>query len=90
MLRWLKRIAIALLVAVAVVYATDWLTFSVRGEPVSKVNVSHFMSAPLKNNKQELDYLGSEDTICSISLFPHAGHDPCWYLTRHKNQVTTL
>jgi hypothetical protein len=52
--------------------------------------VSHFISAPLKNNKQEIDYLGSEEVPCSISLFPQGGYTPCWYLRRHTNQVTTI
>jgi len=52
--------------------------------------VSHFLSAPLKNNKEELDYLGSEEVTCSVSLFPQGGHAPCWYLRRHKNQVTNI
>lgn len=90
MLRWLRRIAVALLVCLAASFAGDWVVFTVRREPSSKVTISHFMSAPLKNNKQELDYLGSEDEVCSISLFPQGGHNPCWYMRRHTNQVTTV
>ena len=90
MARGLRWIAVGLLAAVIVAYAGDWLVYNVRGEPVSKVTVSHFLSAPLKNNKQELDYLGSEDQVCSRSLFPQGGHPPCWYLQRHRNQVTTV
>lgn len=89
MLRWLKLIAVVLLAAIVAIFAGDWLIFSLHGSPSSKVTVSHFVSAPLKNNKQEIDYLGSEDVACSISLFPQGGHNPCWYLRRHKNQVTT-
>ena len=90
MMRWVRWFA-ATLVAVAVVaYAADWLVFNLRGAKTSQVTVSHFLSAPLKNNKQELDYLGSEDVPCSVSLFPQAGHTPCWYLRRHSNQTTTI
>jgi hypothetical protein len=90
MMPWLRRIAIALLAIVAAAYAVDWLVYNLRGSPSSKVNVSHFLSAPLKNNKEELDYLGSEDVPCSLSLFPQGGHTPCWYLIRRRNQVTTI
>jgi hypothetical protein len=90
MMRWVRWIAIVLVVASATLYAGDWLVFNVRGSLTSKVTVSHFLSAPLKNNKQELDYLGSEEVLCSISLFPQGGHNPCWYLRRHSNQITTI
>jgi hypothetical protein len=90
MMRWRRRIAIALIAALVVAYAGDWLLFNLRGSITSKVTVSHFLSAPLKNNKQELDYLGSEELPCSVSLFPQEGHSPCWYLRRHTNQTTTI
>ncbi len=89
-LLWSRRIAVALLAAVVVTYAGDWLIFNLRGSVTATVTVSRFLSAPLKNDKQELDYLGSEDVACSVSLFPQGGHDPCWYLRRHKNQITTI
>lgn len=89
-LRWLRWVAIALAVAAVVSYAADWLVFNLRGGPTAKVTVSHFLSAPLKNNKQELDYLGSDEEICSLSLYPQSGHTPCWYLRRHTNQVNTI
>jgi hypothetical protein len=73
-----------------VTYAGDWLLFNLRGSITSKVTVSHFLSAPLKNNKQELDYLGSEEVPCSVSLFPQGGHTPCWYLRRHTNQTKNI
>ena len=90
MMRWLRYIAIGLLAACVVTYAADWLVFNVRGSITSTVTVSRFLSAPLKNNKQELDYLGSEEVPCSVSLFPQGGHSPCWYLRRHTNQTTTI
>jgi hypothetical protein len=90
MIRWLRWIALGLIAATVVAYAGDWLVFNLRGARTSKLTVSHFISAPLKNNKQEIDYLGSEEVPCSISLFPQGGYTPCWYLRRHTNQVTTI
>jgi len=87
---WPRRVAVALLGCAVAAYAGDWLVFNLRGSHTSKVTVSHFLSAPLKNNQLELDYLGSEDVLCSLSLFPQGGHAPCWYLRRHKNQTTTI
>ncbi len=87
---WARRTALALLFAAIALYAGDWLVFNLRGSVTEKVMVSHFLSAPLKNNKEELDYLGSEEEVCSVSLFPQGGHRPCWYVRRHKNQVTSI
>lgn len=87
---WARRTALALLGAAIGLYAGDWLVFNLRGSVTETVTVSHFLSAPLKNNKQELDYLGSENVPCSVSIFPQGGHTPCWYLRRHRNQVTEI
>jgi hypothetical protein len=90
MMRSVRWVAVALAATAAAAYAGDWVVFNVRGGVTATVTVSHFLSAPLKNNKEELDYLGSEEVTCSVSLFPQGGHAPCWYLRRHKNQVTNI
>ena len=90
MMLWIRLIGLGLLAVAVAAYAGDWLVFNLRGSITSKVTVSHFLSAPLKNNKQELDYLGSEEVTCSVSLFPQGGHTPCWYLRRHTNQTTNI
>jgi hypothetical protein len=88
MMRWL-RIAVMTLAAIAALsYLLDWAVFRMRGSPTLKITVSHFVSAPLKNNKQEIDFIGSEDTPCSVTLYPQAGMAPCWYVRKHRNQVT--
>lgn len=89
-IRWMGRLVVTSLVLAILGYAGDWLIFNLRGGPTAKITVSHFLSTPLKNNKQELDYLGSEEALCSRTLFPQAGHDPCWYLRKHTNQVNNL
>jgi hypothetical protein len=89
-MRWVQWVLWTFLIAGVALFAGDWLLYNLRGARTSKVTVSRFLSAPLKNNKEELDYLGSEDVLCSESLFPQGGHTPCWYLRRHKNQITTI
>lgn len=83
-----RAIVLTLLVVAVGAYLGDWVVYKMRGSPNFTVQVSHFVSAPLKDNKQEIDYIGSEDVLCSSTMFPQNGHPPCWYLTRHKNQVT--
>lgn len=89
MMRWTRRVILALMAAAALSYLGDWAVYKLRGSPTAKMMVSHFVSAPLKNNKQEIDYLGSEDMSCAMTMYPQDGMDPCWYLRRHTNQVKT-
>lgn len=81
---------VILVVLAAAAYVADWAVFKLRGSPQAKVTVSNFVSAPLKNNKVEMDYLGSDEVSCSVSFFPQAGLQTCWYLRRHHNQVQTF
>lgn len=94
MIRFLRLAAIALVVAALALYAGDWLVYKLRGSPVDTVTVSLFVSAQLKNEKQEIDYIGQEQWNCARTLFPQIpfAHDrslPCWYLRQHTNQTTT-
>jgi len=90
MKRWLKRIAIGLVLASIGAYAADWVVFTLRGQPTSTVTVTRYQTVPLKGNKIEYDYLGTADVPCSISLFPQAGQPPCWRLRRNPNQTVNL
>ena len=94
MMRILRMALIALLIAAAALFIGDLAVFELRGAPTRKITVSLFVSAPLKNNKQQLDYLGQEDWSCARALFPQnlfssQRISPCWYLEKHTNQVTT-
>ena len=88
MMRWVRMGFITLLAVVVFTYAADWVIFKIEGSPTSKFTVSHFVSAPLKNNKEEIDYTGSDVVPCSITLFPQGGFTPCWWLRKHTNEVT--
>jgi hypothetical protein len=83
--RFLFRVLLALAAASVAAYAGDSIAFLVRGSPQSKVTVGRYMGIPLKGNKEEYDYLGSVQAPCVVSLFPHGGVDPCWYLRRDPN-----
>ena len=90
MKRRLIRAVVVLIAGLVIVYVGDWAIFRLRGSPKSTVTVNHFLTVPLKGNKEEYDYTGSEDVPCSVSLFPQAGLSPCWQLRRNPNQRTTL
>lgn len=89
MMRWLRRTILGLAAFGAIAFIADWCVYVVSGAPRSKYTVNHFISAPLKNNKEEIDYIGSEEVSCSLSIFPQDGLTPCWYLRRHTNQIST-
>lgn len=89
MMRWPRIVVLGLAAFGAISFALDWSVFKMTGSPRSKYTVSHFISAPLKNHKEEIDYLGSEDVPCSLTIYPQDGFTPCWYLRRHTNQVST-
>jgi len=88
--RRLMIMLVVLAVGFVVTYGGDWVIFRLRGSPKSTVTVNHFLTVPLKGNKEEYDYLGSEDVPCSESLFPQSGLSTCWQLRRNPNQRTTL
>jgi hypothetical protein len=87
---WLIRVAVVLAVGFVVTYLGDWAVFGLRGSPQSSVTINLFQTVPLKGNKDEFDYLGSQQQSCSESLFPHAGLGACWLLRRNPNQTTAL
>jgi hypothetical protein len=45
--------------------------------------VSRFVVAPLKGNKEEYYFDGTAMVDCSRSLFPQAGSGACWWVKRH-------
>jgi hypothetical protein len=90
MKRWLQRGLLVLMAAFVAVYGGDWAVFKLRGSPSSTATVDRYQTVPLKGNKIEYDYLGTEEVACSVSLFPQGGQSPCWRLRRNPNQTTNL
>lgn len=88
--RWIFRIAVVLGLVFMAVYVGDWAVFRLRGSPTEKVTVNRYIAIPLKAQKTEYDYLGTEDVPCSETLFMQAGQSPCWQLRRHPNQGATF
>jgi hypothetical protein len=85
----LKRtlwLAIRTLVLLFVVlYLLDWAALGIRiarGSAYDTIQVDTYLSTPLKGNKAEYDYVGSQPVTCSLSFFSH-GKTPCWWLKRH-------
>lgn len=86
MKQMLGRGLLFLLTALVILFAGDWGVLRVRmahQTAFSSVPVGQFLATPLKNGRDELDYLGTVPEPCVRSIFPHAGDPPCWWLRRH-------
>jgi hypothetical protein len=90
MVKWVRRIVVALVTSFVALYGGDWAVYKMRGSPQGSVMVSRTLVVPLKGNKSEYDYLGSSDVLCSVSIFSQSGESPCWQLRRNKNQNTNM
>ena len=87
----LKRILMALVIAVVLVYLGDFISVRVRmahpkpTDPFETISALRILAIDEKGNKTEysVDPLQPQQTgICVHSLFPQYGHLPCWYLKR--------
>lgn len=89
-MQWTERILLGSVALAALTYGGDYAVFSLRGKPLDQVTVNRYLAVPLKGNKTEFDFQGSQPVACSRSIFPQAGWSPCWYLRRHTTQATQL
>ena len=86
----MKRLGTAIQVLLAIVlltYAVDWGLMRFRmskGTALRTVQVEEYLSTPLKGNKEEYDYMGTQAESCSVTLFPQSGYTPCWWLEKHR------
>jgi hypothetical protein len=76
---------VALLALLA--YGCDDLYARFRHKPFADVNVDRVYAVSEKFN--QLDYVRSTPITerCVYTLFPHFGHNPCWYVTRHTLRI---
>ena len=90
MKRILLRTAIGLAVAAAVAYGIDATYLRIRHEPYADVPVNRVLVVQDNFNKTEYDRTDPATERCVYSLFPHSGHNPCWYVMRHQNQFVNV
>ncbi len=83
---WLQRIAVSFFIALAIAFVVDYILLRFRNPQFGTVVVHRYYAVHLKD--QKIEYLPDEsDTeTCVHSLFPHFGHNPCWYVIRHREQ----
>lgn len=88
--KWAGCTLVALLAALSLLYAGDYLDVRYRmtrdqaGNPFDVVTIQPTYVIAEKGGKGEI-ILGQPQTqTCVHSLFPHYGYSPCWYLM-HEN-----
>jgi hypothetical protein len=90
-----KRILIAALAALALVYCGDYPFLRLRmlnpkpADPFESIKSLRVLAIPEKNGKTEyeVDAQNPEQTVtCVHSFFPHSGFSPCWYVKPRINQ----
>ena len=85
--RIITGVLIELMVALSVLYVGDWAIWRIRvarGGGMGTVSVATIIVTPLKGNKEEYDWAGTMDVVCSRSIFPHGGSGACWWLQIHR------
>ena len=89
--RFFKRALILCVVALAASYSCDYLYLRIRmvpkfgGDGLGTATIYYAMTA--KNGKVEIFYERPVEEVCVRSLFPHLGHEPCWYLYRSPTRL---
>lgn len=90
----LFAIGLGLLLLSALVYAGDYAVFAVRVKlrrsPYGAVTVQRYDAVLKKNGKTQFIFDPPQLETCVNSLFAHDGFAPCWYLSRHSQQETTI
>jgi hypothetical protein len=90
LLKWAERVLFGAIALAAFTFGVDYAIFSMRGRPLDQITVNRYLAVPLKGNKTEFDFQGSQPLVCARAIFPQAGWSPCWYLRRHTNQAVNL
>jgi hypothetical protein len=96
-MRWkriLRAVALSVMGAGLLLYASDYLVFKIRvatnRNPYGSVTVQRFDAVLKKNGKTQFLFDPPQPQTCTNSLFPHDDFAPCWYLNRHREQGTSI
>jgi hypothetical protein len=90
-----KRAVIAVIVALGLVYAGDYLmvrwkmAYPKTGDAFGTVRMERLYAIPQKNGKIDYEFDAQQPEVitpCVHSLFPHLGNSPCWYLQRNSQK----
>lgn len=83
---FVERALIVLLVAGALAYLGDWISFRYRlgrakpGDPLEDVTIQRIYAVLQKNGKNSYTLAPPQTITCGHTIFPHSGYSPCWYV----------
>jgi hypothetical protein len=92
----LRITMVALILALVLVYAGDYLFVRFRmirnktGDPFETQMIEHTYGIPHKNGSAEIVVGDPEPETCVRSIFPHMGYTPCWYFNRNSKNIIML
>jgi len=90
MKRVLLKAALTLVAILVAIYGLDYLVARFHiprsRELYSSIVVQPYYAVRLKDNKTEFYFLDPQTEVCIHALFPHFGHRPCWYVSRHTQK----
>jgi hypothetical protein len=94
----LRRIFVGTLLiilgAAFLAFAIDFGVFRIRAainrNAYATVTVNHYYAILQKNGKTQLIFDPPQPETCVNALFPHSGMQPCWYLSKHPDQRTSI
>ena len=90
-----KRVLGAVILFLALLYSGDYLFLRLRtaypamGKALDSVQMERLYAIPLNSGKVEYDFDPQQPELtvtCVLSLFPHMGYHPCWYLRRQSHK----
>ncbi len=88
------RIVLKILTAIAlptlVAYGFDDLYARLRRQPYADVKIERMLATDQKFNQVGYERLDPVTERCVFALFPHAGHNPCWYVMRHTSRIINI
>lgn len=82
-MRVFLKILTAAVLFTLVTYGCDDLYARWRHEPYADIHIDRYLAVAEKFNKIDYERATPITERCIYSLFPHFGHNPCWYVTRH-------
>lgn len=89
-----KKVALGLVLLVALAYAVDYVSIHVPIPPgraqFGTLTVKPYYAVPMKDGKTEYMYEDPQTETCSHSLFPQYGHSPCWRETSKPDKQLKL
>lgn len=90
----MRRLLLAAILVVGIIYAGDYASVRFRippsRNPFATITVQRSYAVIKKDGKPDYYFDPPHDQTCVRSLFPHFGDQPCWYLSRHRNQQVTM